>query len=327
MTYLSNAQVKDIVHLCGLQIRLFLGNSNPNDYSGDAKAAILDFHKNPSEYSDERLLNKGVDVDAAYQHNVRFELRGVNPEGAAQVVAKGIWGEARDKAVDVLRKELVRHSHPLIVRTAGSSSFEFNRAGVDKSLPLKYLRACFADVLKIMGYIPGKQIDSQQTRIVISADGDGTIYDGPKLTHLPMLKESPAYAPLLSYLRAGGIFMLVSGNDLTRSYKRLIDGLPQDVYSRVLIAANGGADLAFVNREGKSEFILEYRHHALEAAGFHLKRPELDIVYCGDDDSPNGNDRAAFETVGKNHSVLVKSCYDTANYLIAWMHERKISLT
>ncbi len=326
MTYLTTAEVKDIVRLCGLQIRLFLGNADLAQYSGDAKVAIEDFHRNPASYSDERLLEKGADVDAAHQYNVRIELRSVQAEGAAQVVAKGIWGESRQQAVRALRLDLTRHSHPLIVRTAGSSSFEFNRLGVDKSLPLHYLRQCFNETLDKMRYVAGTGIDSRKSRIVIASDGDGTIFEGPKLTHLPLLKDSPVFRPIVAYLKAGGIFMVISGNDLTRTFKRVIEGFPKEVFSRVLIAANGGADLVCIDAHGKPMFISGYRNNALAIVNENNNGHELDIVYIGDDGSDNGNDRAAFEAVGKDRSVLVNNLKDTKTYLEQWLHEREIGL-
>lgn len=325
MTYLTTPQVKTIVHLSGTHIRIFLGNADPKDFAGDASASIAMFHEAPASFSDEALLEKGANVDDAHQYPVRIELRGINSEGAAQVVAKGIWGKAREKAIQALRKELQGQPYPLLVRTAGSSSFEFNRRGVDKSLPIRYLRARWEQVLDQMGYVPGKGINSRLSRIVIAADGDGTIYDGPRTTHLPVLKDSPAYAPLIGYLRAGGIFMLVSGNDLTRSFKRLAKGLPEEIYSRVLLAANGGADLACLSPAGKMVFIKDYRQCALDIAAKDQEKPSLDIVYIGDDAAPHGNDQAAFEAVGPSKAVLVKSLLDTKVFLEKWMHERKIN--
>ena len=325
MTYLTCAQVKHIVHLSGAHIRLFLGNANSDDFTGEAKNAIADFHQEPGEFCDERLLEKGSDVQVAHQNSVRIELRGVNAEGAAQVAAKGIWGQDREKTVAVLRKELQqRDGFYLTVRTAGSSSFEFNRTGVDKSLPIRYARSRWERTLDQVGYVPGVFINSRLSRTIIAADGDGTIYDGPEINHLPALKDSPVYAPLTRYLRAGGVFMLISGNDLTRTFKRLIAGLSQEVYARVLLAANGGADLARISPAGEPDFIEGYRHQALEAAAEDQEKAPLDIVYIGDDPSRDGNDWPAFEAVGRQKAIVVKSSQDTQLFLEQWMHERKI---
>lgn len=261
-------------------------------------------------------------MDSAHHYPVRIELRGINPKGAAQVVAKGIWGPARKRALTVLRRELSHQSKPLAIRIAGSSSFEFNRAGVDKSLPIHFLRTCWKDVLDQMKYKPGRFIDSYKNRIVIAADGDGTIYDGPKTTHLPLLQESPVFVPVIKYLQAGGIFMLVSGNDLGRSFKRLIAGIPEEYHSRLLVAANGGADLACVGEGVKPELIKGYHTKALGFIEHDYQQPLLDIIYIGDDGSPDGNDRAAFEAVGPNRSFLVSTLQDTTMLLEKWMQER-----
>ena len=137
------------------------------------------------------------------------------------------------------------------MKLAGTSSIEFNVDGVDKSLPIRFLQGAFEDVLKEMNYQPGPHIDSHKSKTVIAADGDGTIYDGPRVGFLPALAESPVKDALCAYLQAGGIFMLVSGNDLNRSFKRLVDALPKEVYCRVLVAANGGAELVYVNPREK----------------------------------------------------------------------------
>lgn len=324
MNYLTNAQAKRIIHLSGAQIRLFLGKAELKDFTGDAKAAITAFHKDPADFSDEVLLVKGANVESAHRFPVRIELRGSSADGAAQVVAKGIWGKARSAAIKVLRKEIEKHNDPLLVRTAGSSSFEFNRVGVDKSLPLRFLQARFDQVLNQMEYAPGV-IDSRANRIVIAADGDGTIYEGPRTTHLPGLKDSPAFASIATYLRSGGIFMLVSGNDLNRTFKRLVTGLPNDVYSRILLSGNGGADLACVSPDGKPVYVKNYRQTALDVVAEKTKAPALDMYYIGDDDAFDGNDRAAFEAVGPKRAVLVRTLFDTQAFMEKWLNERKIS--
>jgi hypothetical protein len=124
---------------------------------------------------------------------------------------------------------------------------------------------------------------------------------------LPTLAESPVCEPLCAYLRAGGIFMLVSGNDLNRSFKRLVDALPKELYCRVLVAANGGAELVYVNSEGKAVPVSSYRKQALNFAHDKSHQHNLDIVYIGDDGSKEGNDYCAFQAVGFKNSVLVAS--------------------
>jgi len=310
MTYLPKEDVQSIIELSGQMIRKFLSTGDPTYFQGDARASIVAFRNNPMEFTDQSLVSKGANIDLAHQYPVRIELRGVNHLGAAQVVAKGVWGVQREDLVDVIRQELQLKGKKLLARTAGSSSFEFNRLGVDKSLPLRYLRVAWPSVLEQMRYTPGPSINALATRTVIAADGDGTVYDGPKTTYLPMLKESVVFRPLMEYLRAGGIFMLVSGNDINRTFKRLTDGLPKEFYGRVLLSANGGADLVTIDANGSPVFDQRYRAHALNLSQAAAQFPNLDIVYIGDDGSPNGNDRAAFETVGFDRCVLVAPAFD-----------------
>lgn len=324
MTHLTLAEVKDIVHAATMQIQLFLGHADPEDYSGDAREAILAFHRDPGDFTEEVLLQKGADIEHAHKYPVRIELRGRNAQGAAQVSAKGVWGPSRQRAREALLKEMKRHSETLSVRVAGSSSLEFNRAGVDKSLPIRFMRACWEDLLHKSGYTPGPSIDSRKSRILIASDGDGTLYEGPKTTHMQLLKDSPVFDPLLKYLKAGGVFMLISGNDLTRTYRRVIEGVPPQVYSRIFLAANGGADLAHLALDGKPVVVEEYRRTALEAAKADRKRPALDIFYLGDDSSPTGNDYPAFAAVGKDRAVLINNLNETKTFVEKWMHERKI---
>jgi hypothetical protein len=45
-----------------------------------------------------------------------------------------------------------------------------------------------------------------------------------------------------------------------------MDGLPQDVFCRVLVAANGGAELVFADAHGQSFPVPGYRQQALDLA-------------------------------------------------------------
>ena len=158
--------------------------------------------------------------------------------------------------------------------------------------------------------------------------------------------------------------MLVSGNDFNRTFNRLVDALPKEVYCRVLVAANGGAQLVYVNSKGQAVPVSGYRKQALDLAhrnslfchsqeychsresGNLIQAHEhvLDIVYIGDDGSKEGNDYPAFKAVGFKHSVLVapkflvdydpalKPCYvggllqGTRKYLEHFLSDRSISL-
>ncbi len=323
MTYLNAKEVKDLVHLSAHQILLFLGNADPKTFTGEAREAIVDFHKNPGQYSQEKLVENGSGLDTAHQFPVRIELRAGGPQGAAQVAAKGIWGEHRTEAVSVVRKEILRRAYAVEARVAGTSSFEFNRTGVHKGLPIRYVCSNWGQVLDQMSYAPGPLVDSRRRPTLIATDGDGTVYGGPQLNHLPLLKDSPVFAALLAYLRAGGVWMLISGNDLLRTFARVIPELPNEVYPRILLSANGGADVAAISKTGKALYLKDYRERALQESGNNLAA-EFDLVYVGDDPSEGGNDHPAFEAVGQKRSILVKSLSDSKIFFEKWMHERKL---
>jgi hypothetical protein len=120
---------------------------------------------------------------------------------------------------------------------------------------------------------------------------------------LPTLAMSPVCAPLTEFIEIGGVFILISGNDLERSILRIQDGLPPNCFNRVLVAANGGADLVgFI--DGKAVPIDNYRFSVRHEFKVNVT---LDIVYIGDDGSPSGNDMAAFQEVGPERSILVAS--------------------
>ena len=61
--------------------------------------AITSFQANPKDFSDDKLVAYGADTQQAINYPLRIEVRGTTQEGAAQMVAKGIWGPKRDEAV------------------------------------------------------------------------------------------------------------------------------------------------------------------------------------------------------------------------------------
>ena len=307
LTLIGPNHLKTIIHLSGNAIRAFLSQASVEEFQGEAREAIISFQANPQNFTDDKLVAYGTDTFEAINYLVRIELRGQTRDGAAQMVAKGIWGPKRDEAALDIAQKCKDLRVGLHLKLAGSSSIEFNVDGVDKSLPIHFLRGAFDDVLKEMNYQPGSYLDSRRTRTVIAADGDGTIYDGPRLGVLPTLAESPVRDALVSYLQAGGIFMLVSGNDLNRSFKRVVDALPREVYCRVLVAANGGAELVYVNSKGKAEPVCGYRAQALSFTQKKSDQSALEIIYIGDDGSKDGNDYPAFKAVGFKNSILVAS--------------------
>ncbi len=305
LTFISLSHIKTIIRLSGNAIRDFLSQADAGQFKGEAKTAIASFQANPADFSDDQLVAWGSDGPSTVDHPVRIEVRGKTSQGVAQVAAKGIWGAKRAQAAADITRKCKELGFRIQSKLAGSSTMEFNVEGVDKSAPIRFLQGAFDDVLKQMNYQPGPQIDARQTKTVIAADGDDTIYGGPRVGSLPTLAQSPVREALCAYLRAGGIFMLVSGNDLERSFKRLADGLPQDVFCRILVAANGGAELVCVNAKGLPIGVRGYRKQALDLVQDKSHRHVLDMVYIGDDGSKEGNDYPAFKAVGFKHSVLV----------------------
>ncbi|MDE1920346.1 MAG: hypothetical protein KGI24_02730 [Candidatus Omnitrophica bacterium] len=305
LTIIDNKELRCVIKLSGRAIRGFLSGADPAGFKGEARMAIALFKADPAAFSDDKLVTYGKGILKAVDYPVRIEIRGATREGAGQMVAKGIWGPARGVAASEIARQCRRLGFGLHLKLAGTSSIEFNVEGVDKSLPIHFLQGAFEEVLKEMKYRPGPGIDSSRSKTIIAADGDGTIYDGPRVGFLPALAESPVREPLCDYLRAGGIFMLVSGNDLDRSFKRLVDALPRQVYCRVLVAANGGSELVCVDSRGAPKPVSGYRKQALEFARNKSSRRPLDIVYIGDDGSREGNDYPAFKAVGFKRSILV----------------------
>ena len=304
ITLINLNHLKIIVYLSGNAIRGFLFHADPGEFQGEAREAIRSFQSKPLDFSNDRLLAYGAGADAI-DYPLRIEVRGVSLQGAAQVVAKGIWGPKRGDAATELLKKCRELGLDIHLKLAGTSSIEFNVEGVDKSLPIRFLEAALDDVLKEMEYQPGEYINSRLSRTVIAADGDGTLYDGPRPGLLPSLAESPVKEALCAYLQAGGLFMLISGNDINRTVRRVVDALPAQAYGRVLIAGNGGAELVYVNAKGQAMPVANYKSQALCLQENQLSKPALDIVYIGDDGSREGNDYAAFKAVGFNRSVVV----------------------
>ena len=306
LTIINQKELATIIQLSGQAIRDFLSTADPSQFNEEAQLAIKSFQANPAVFFDDKLVEYGSVTVDAINYPVRIEVRGKTPEGAAQMVAKGIWGAKRSEAVQYIYQQCKKLGLGIHLKLAGTSSFEFNVDGVDKAVPIRFLQHSFDAVLKEMNYQPGEYINSRITKTIVAADGDSTIYDGPKVGFLPSLADSPVKDALCAYLKAGGVFMLISGNDLNRSFKRIVDALPKDLYCRVLVAGNGGADLVYVNAEGQAIPVSGYREQALD---FVQSKPQhdLDMVYIGDDGSMNGNDYPAFKAVGFDNSVLVAS--------------------
>ncbi len=324
LTIIGKKDLATIISLSGQAIRDFLETADPSQFKGEAVKAITSFQSNPLSFSEDKLISYGADTVTAINYPVRIEVRGVTTDGAAQVVAKGIWGERRFQAAAEIAQQCQQQKIPVQLKLAGSSSMEFNILGVDKSLPIHFLQGAFDLVLDEMQYQPGRFIDSRKTKTVIAADGDGTIYDGPRIGVLPGLAESPVKEAMITYLKAGGIFMLISGNDMNRVVRRIVGALPAEVYCRILVAANGGADLVYINAQGQSVPVTIYKNKALDFVSDQSSKEVLDIVYLGDDPSSDGNDYPAFLAVGAPNAVCVQSLQETAEYFKKYLSNRHI---
>jgi len=313
-THIPKTDIATIIHLSGGEIRLFLSTAKPDDFRGEAKSAIKLFLKDPNIFTDKHLVEYGNNIEQAINHPMRIEVRHTSSYGAAQVVAKGVWGAPlRLEVIKRIREELVKVDKHIEVRLAGTSSFEFNVKNVNKSCSIRFLKHSWDKVLDQMNYTSGLFIDSRKTNTIITADGDGTIYDGPKAGHsLPTMAKSPAKQALIDWLEAGGVFMLNSGNELERNVFRLKDGIPSHLFNRILVAGNGGSDLVCFDKDQKPVWVEGFSDLALSK---EEPKFNLDIVYIGDDGSEDGNDWAAFKEVGFDRSVLVardfKLTYDS----------------
>lgn len=322
-TFISETDTKALVHLCGQHIREFLAFlNNPDKPSYFSKGndmlshlrkvepSIIDkarqFELSPGVYSDTNLVRYGHDYSEAVGHPVRIEVRKVKGvRGAAQIAVRGVFGIFRESVLSQIRKSQGYDEKKYYIRLSGNASFEINRKGVDKALPLQYFFYQWPKVLDLIQYTPGPGIDSSQTNTLIAADGDGTTFDSPRLNKAPGLGTSRTYKFLLKYLELGGVYVIISGNHLDRTVSRVQNFIPQKLMNRILIAANGGANLIYFNRKGQVKEVLDYRQNGLTWIGSRKKRIDLDLIYIGDDGRLSGNDKEAFEAVGADRAILV----------------------
>ncbi len=248
--------------------------------------------------TDSQLIHLG-NVKNAYQEPVRIEIR---PTGKmnlanAQVVVRAFKDPFRQEVIRQLKQLPWVKRQGLVVKASGTMSIECNRFGVDKALPLCYLSHRWLQVLDIMGYTPGLVIDARKMPVLLGCDGDDTLYHRPTLHVLPRLSQSAALTPLKELLKTGMVFILISGNDARRTEER-IKGCFGALGHRVLVCANGGADLMYYGKNKKLLPVPGYRQQALNLRkkAAHGKIP-LEVFYIGDDAFINGNDGPAFAWV------------------------------
>ena len=322
-TFISDLDTKKLVKLCGQQIREFLNFLNYPDkasvYSevknrkkifSQIESSIFDkakhFQKTPSAFSDRNLIKYGQKVVEAVGRPVRIEIRKVDGiSGSAQIAVRGVYGIFRKYALSQIISHKTYDPDKFFIRLSGNASFEINRSGVDKALPIKYFCQKWPDVLDKIQYAPGSCIDSFKTNTLIAADGDGTTFDSPRLNEAPGLDTSVAYTALLRFLELGGVYVIISGNHLERTVNRIQKFIPKNVINRLLIAANGGANLVYFDRKGKVKEIQDYQKNALACIRSEEPEDVLDLIYIGDDGRLSGNDKEAFEAVGPGRSILV----------------------
>jgi len=248
----------------------------------------------------------GSGVRRAVSNFVRIEIRRASRvAGAAQVVAKGIEGDFRMIALANFRRIEGFKEGQMTIKFAGRSSIEFNTGGVTKALPFRYLNHRLKYVLQRMGYTSGEHINAVTSNTIIAADGDSTMYGGPTLTKIPTLAESPTRDVLNEYLKMGGVFLVISGNNLERTQMRLRGGIDKNLRHRFLLVGNGGGSMAAYGRDGRLHEIKDYRLNALKYVRKRAK-DALDAIYIGNDGHPHGNDMEGFGEVGFDRSFLVE---------------------
>lgn len=264
------------------------------------------FANEPALFQDQNLTDYGADFEQAVAHPVRIEVRQVAGEpGVAQIAARGIHGRFREAAVSCLKAQAGLSPDRYYIRLSGNASFEINIAGVNKALPLRYLTVKWDDVLNLCSYRSGPTIDARRSRTLVAADGDGTTWESPKDGIAPALDASPVHDALLSYLRHGGIYLIISGNHLERTIHRVQRHIPADIRRNLLVSANGGANLVYFDQAGDMRELEDYGVNALSVTGQADPASSLDVIYLGDDGRQSGNDREAFEAVGAERSILV----------------------
>jgi len=312
-TYIPEEDIELITRACGAEIRIFLSFlAFPNeenvyrDYwegldlktlQGEYKTLVENFRARPDSFSDEALIKKGSGC-LAHQEAVRIELRkgSKKKKGIAQVAFRGIPDGLRNLTLERFQDVYKIDFGRLIVKKSGQKSIEVNSAGVSKALPIRYFKNLRAD-----SFLKAKECSSW----IVFADGDGTLYSPPHFEILPGINQSAAFESFLSYLKAGGTFVLVTGNSLDRVLTRLKE-IPHESYvKRFYVAANGGADLCYLDDRFEWRFVEDYGTNLLRETERNIGDSFLDMVYLGDDGDPFGNDQDAFTEIGFERSIFV----------------------
>ena len=93
----------------------------------------------------DELIKYGNNLLEAYKHPVRIERRTFNNKDISQIVLRGIWEDYRFIAIDYLEEKIKKE---VAIKISGKGSIEFNKVGVNKSLPLKYLYQNYENIFK-----------------------------------------------------------------------------------------------------------------------------------------------------------------------------------
>ena len=159
--------------------------------------------------------------------------------------------------------------------------------------------------LREMGYKEGSKINTLKTKTFLCVDGDGTIYAGPKQDKFPLLEESECCYLIKKYLEYGGVLVLISGNEIKRTINRIETVISEDLRNRVIVYANGSADMVIGNNKGEWKEYKDYSNNALKYKNIEQESRMIDWIYIGDDVAEKGNDYPAYNFVGKEKSLCV----------------------
>jgi len=316
-TMLNPNSIDKIVKIGGSVLRGFLSDlsryeNNPQD---SPYADLVSFNNLWEAVREYKKYGENVftdDILCGETNGIpRIEIRGKQHDGeAAQVVIIGIPNIHRSRVVSAFRG--LAEKEGLTVELGGTMSVEIKKTQVDKALPIDYIERHLDHILDVIGYTPGDLIDVRKTKTAIIADGDGTTFGKPTQNRNPNLNESSACEALSQYLSAGGLYIVNSGNDLRLTVSRLLENnaIPPELRNRIIICGNGGANMAYIDRQGQIIEIDEYRFQAVEERIEQSREKTvetLDAVYIGDDASENGNDFCAFRRMGFRRSIIVSN--------------------
>ena len=233
-----------------------------------------------------------------------------------------IWGDLNDGTFSHTGLQLAK---------GGDSTIELAYPNVNKALALRWVNDNYLFLLDKMGYQPG-DFDARKRNLVLFADADDTLYykqetypDDPLKANLA---ESPTRENLINYLKSGGILGVCTGNDLTRAATRLLAGidksLHQQVLPRIFISGNAGASMAYFKPSEYGEFEITdvpgYSTEACQILDQRVSDLQLDAIYVGDDQRPDGNDVPGFRYVGNGRAYCV-SHSDLANPELAYHYQ------